>query len=230
MLVRLLRIFQTYCFMINSLRRLIWKFLGINFYNFLKNKKHINLKDADWVQLGKNSYDNGAYVWRWNTNSKLVIGNFCSIANDVHFICDSGYHGESEITSFPLFHEVLNKEDDVVINSVTYKVKNITNQLPPQKQNITIGHDVWIGARATILPNVTIGNGVTILAGAVVSDDIPDYAVVGGVPAKVISFKHNAIVIQKLNKIAWWNWDEKTIKKNVNSFYLPIEEFIKIYS
>ena len=129
MLVRLLRIFQTYCFMINSLRRLIWKFLGINFYNFLKNKKHINLKDADWVQLGKNSYDNGAYVWRWNTDSELIIGNFCSIANDVHFICDSGYHGESKITSFPLFHEILDKEDEVLINNIYYKVKDIVNQL-----------------------------------------------------------------------------------------------------
>lgn len=212
--------------MTNSIRKLLWKFLGINFYNFLKNKRHINLKDASWVQLGRNSYDNGAYVWRWNANSKLVIGNFCSIANDVHFICDSGYHGESKITSFPLFHEMLHKEDEVVINNIRYKIKDIVNQLPPQKQDIKIGHDVWIGARATILPNVTIGNGVTILAGAIVSEDVPDYALVGGVPAKVISFKHNAIVIQKFNAIAWWNWENKKIESSVNDFYMPVEDFI----
>lgn len=215
--------------MINSLRKLLWKFLGINFYNFLKNKKHTNLKDADWVQLGKNSYDNGAYVWRWNTNSKLIIGNFCSIANDVHFICDSGYHGESKITSFPLFHEILEKEDEVIINNVNYKVKDIVNQLPPQRQNIRIGHDVWIGARSTILPNVSIGNGVTILAGAIVSEDVPDYAVVGGVPAKVIHFKHEPNTIQKLNAIAWWDWNEEKLKKHVNDFYLTIDEFIEIH-
>jgi len=212
--------------MINSIRKLLWKFLGINYYNFLKNKKHINLKDADWVKLGRNSYDNGAYVWRWNANSKLVIGNFCSIANDVHFIYDSGYHGESKITSFPLFHEILEKEDEVIINNIQYKVKDIVNQMPPQKQNIRVGHDVWIGDRVTILPNVTIGNGVTILAGAIVSDDIPDYAIAGGVPAKVISFKHDAIVIQKLNAIAWWNWENKKIKSSVNDFYLPVSDFI----
>lgn len=212
--------------MTNSIRKLLWKFLGINFYNFLKNKRHINLKDASWVQLGRNSYDNGAYVWRWNANSKLVIGNFCSIANDVHFICDSGYHGESKITSFPLFHEILHKEDEVVINNISYKIKDIVNQLPPQKQDIKIGHDVWIGARATILPNVTIGNGVTILAGAIVSEDVPDYALVGGVPAKVINFKHNAIVIQKFNAIAWWNWENKKIESSVNDFYMPVEDFI----
>lgn len=216
--------------MISSLRKLLWKFLGINFYNFLKNKKHTNLKDAIWVQLGKNSYDNGAYVWRWNTNSKLVIGNFCSIANDVHFVCDSGYHGESKITSFPLFHEILDKEEEVIINDVHYKAKDIVNQLPPQKQNIIIGHDVWIGARATILPNVVIGNGVTILTGAIVTDDVPDYAIVGGVPAKIISFKHEPIVIQKLNKIAWWYWDNNKIKESINDFYQPTEKFIKKHS
>ena len=166
--------------MMSYIRRILWKILGINYYNILKYKKHVNLKDANWVQLGRNSYDNGAYVWRWNTNSTLVIGNFCSIANDVHFICDSGYHGESAITSFPLFHEILNKEDLVTIQNVSFKVKDIVNQLPPQKQHIRVGHDVWIGARATILPNVTIGNGVTILTGAVVSEDVPEEMVVTG--------------------------------------------------
>lgn len=211
----------------NNFRKLLWKILGINYYNILKYKKHVNLKDVNWVQLGRNSYDNGAYVWRWNTNSKLVIGNFCSIANDVHFICDSGYHGESVITTFPLFHEILEKEDQVIINKVNYKTKNIVNELPPKKQHIIIGHDVWIGARATILPNVTIGNGATILAGAVVSEDVPDYAVVGGVPAKIIHFKHEPSIVLKLNEIAWWNWDLDKIKLTVNDFYLPIEEFIK---
>ena len=211
----------------NSLRKLLWKLLGINFYSYLKYKKHTNLRDANWVELGNNTYDNGAYVWRWNTNSKLTIGNFCSIANDVHFICDSGYHGESQITSFPLFHEILNREDLVTIQNVSFKVKDIVNQLPPQKQHIRVGHDVWIGARATILPNVTIGNGVTILTGAVVSVDVPDYAVVGGVPAKVLYFKHEASIVEKLNLIAWWNWDQNKIKTSINDFYLPIQEFIK---
>ena len=176
--------------MINTFRKIVWRLLGQNFYSYLKNKKNTNLSDADWVKTGKNTYDNGAYVWRWYKHSTLTIGNYCSIANDVHFICDSGYHGESLITSFPLFHELMEKDDEVIIQSKKYKIKAISNELAPAKQNITIGNDVWIGARATILPGVKIGNGVTILAGAVVTEDIPDYAIAGGVPAKIINFKH----------------------------------------
>ena len=58
------------------------------------------------------------------------------------------------------------------------------------KQKVTIGNDVWIGARVIILPGVKIGNGVIIGAGAVVTKDIPDYAVIGGVPAKIIKFRN----------------------------------------
>lgn len=213
--------------MITSLRKILWRILGINFYNFLNSKKNIALKDASWVEIGYKSYDNGAYVWRWNLGTKLIIGNYCSIANDVHFICDSGYHGESEITSFPLFHEVLETTDFVTIQNVNYNVSNITRELPPQKQNITIGNDVWIGAKATILPGVSVGNGVTILAGAVVSEDVPDYAIVGGVPAKILKLKHSQDIVNKLNSISWWNWEEAKIRDSINDFYLPIDEFIK---
>lgn len=212
--------------MINTLRKIVWKLLGKNFYSYLKNKKNTNLSDADWVKTGKNTYDNGAYVWRWYKHSTLTIGHYCSIANDVHFICDSGYHGESAITSFPLFHELMEKDDEVIIQSKKYKIKAISDELAPVKQNITIGNDVWIGARATVLPGVTIGNGVTILAGAVVTEDIPDYAVAGGVPAKIINFKHEPQIIAKLNAVEWWNWEDAKIKKHLNDFYLPIEEFL----
>lgn len=75
---------------------------------------------------------------------------------------------------------------------------------------VTIGNDVWIGAGTIILPNIKIGNGVIIAAGAVVTKDIPDYAMVGGVPAKVIKYRFNPQEIEILNKVKWWNWsDEK---------------------
>ena len=79
---------------------------------------------------------------------------------------------------------------------------------------------------AVILPNVKVGNGVMILAGSVVSKDIPDYAVVGGVPATIIKMKYDAETIDKLKKIAWWEWDAIKVEENVSDFYEPIQEFI----
>ena len=213
--------------MIANIRKLLWRMLGINYYTYLKGQKSTYLKDAKWAVVGDKTYDNGAFVWKWFNNSSLKIGKYCSIANYVNFICDSGYHTESQVTSFPLFHEILEKNDEVIINNISYKVSGIRGELRPEKRNIIIGNDVWIGMNATILPGVRIGNGVTILAGAVVSDDIPDYAIAGGVPAKTIKFKHSPEVIEKLKKISWWNWSEEKIKLNVNDFYLPIDIFIK---
>lgn len=216
--------------MILYIRKLLWRILGINYYNYLKGKNSVYLKDTKWAEVGDKTYDNGAFVWKWYNESSLKIGKYCSIANDVNFICDSGFHTESEITSFPLFHEILEKKDEVVIDNITYKVSDLNNKLKSKKANIIVGNDVWIGMNATILPDVKIGNGVTILAGAVVSDSIPDYAIAGGVPAKVIKFKHNQEIIDALNKISWWDWSEEKMKLNINDFYLPIHNFIKKHS
>ncbi|MGN8174608.1 CatB-related O-acetyltransferase [Flavobacterium johnsoniae] len=216
--------------MIQYVRKMFWKILGINYYNYLKGINKTYLKDAKWASVGNKTYDNGAFVWKWFNNSSLVIGKYCSIANDVNFICDPGFHTQSEITSFPLFHEVLKKNDKVTINDVFYKVSDINEKLKSQKANIVVGNDVWIGMNVTILPGVKIGNGVTVLAGAVVSSDVPDYSVAGGVPAGIIKFKHNQQIIDALNKISWWDWPEEKIKLNINDFYLPIEIFIQKHS
>jgi len=216
--------------MINTIRKLFWRILGIKYFFYLKGRNHVYLKDAKWAKIGRKTYDNGAFVWRWFNNSSLEIGKYCSIANDVNFVCDSGYHTESQITSFPLFHEVLEKNDNVIINNTSYVVKDIKENLKPSKVGIIVGNDVWIGMNATILPGVKIGNGVTILAGAVVCENVSDYAIVGGVPAKVIQFKHDQEKIDALNKIGWWDWSEEKIKLSINDFYLPIDAFIKKHS
>ena len=99
-----------------------------------------------------------------------------------------------------------------------------------QKEGIEIGHDVWIGMGTYILPGVKIGNGVTVAANSVVTKDLDDYTVVGGVPAALIKRKHTGEQIDKLNKIAWWNWSENIIKERLEDFHLPIENFIEKYS
>lgn len=213
--------------MIESIRKLLWRILGIKYYNYLKRKNYTYLKDVNWAEIGRNTHDSGAFVWKWYNYSTLKIGDFCSIGSNVNFICDSGYHTESEIASFTFFYEILEKEDEVIINNSHYKVRDIKEKIRPKKKDIEIGHDVWIGINSTILPGVKIGNGVTVLTGAVVSKDVPDYAIVGGNPAKIIKLKHDQETINALNEISWWDWPAEKIKLNVNDFYLPIDDFIK---
>lgn len=81
---------------------------------------------------------------------------------------------------------------DVVILTHTHNIDRTDIPMGDQGSRVakvTIGNDVWIGMRSIIMPGVTIGNGAVIGAGAVVTKDVPDYAIVGGVPAKVIKYR-----------------------------------------
>ncbi|HEX7869292.1 MAG TPA: hypothetical protein VF455_04185, partial [Chryseobacterium sp.] len=84
----------------------------------------------------------------------------------------------------------------------------------------------WIGMNAVILPNVTIGNGVTIMAGTVVTKDVPDYAIVGGIPGEIVKMKYDLDTILKMKQIEWWNWNPEKVEENVGDFYIPIQDFI----
>ena len=74
-----------------------------------------------------------------------------------------------------------------------------------------------------------IGNGVIAAAGAVITKDIPDYAVVAGVPARIIRYRYEPEQIKALNRIAWWDWTDEEIRSRHDDFYLSAEEFIKKY-
>jgi serine acetyltransferase len=99
---------------------------------------------------------------------------------------------------------------------------------PSCKGDIIIENDVWIGAKATIMSGVRIGNGAIVAAGSVVSKDVPPYAIVAGNPAKVVKYIFSDEQIKKLLSIAWWNWDEQKIKDNAMTMWSNnIDEFIE---
>ena len=81
-----------------------------------------------------------------------------------------------------------------------------------ERKQILVGHDVWIGAKVFIRDGVSVGSGAVVGAGAVVVKDIPDYAIVAGVPAKVIRYRFSDEIISKLLSLQWWNWPEEKLR------------------
>ena len=88
---------------------------------------------------------------------------------------------------------------------------------------MVIGNDVWIGANVSILPGVYIGDGAVIAAGAVVTKDVEPYAIVGGVPAKVIRYRFSPKEIYILLKIKWWDWSVEEVERNIELLYDPVK-------
>ena len=84
-----------------------------------------------------------------------------------------------------------------------------------------IGNDVWIGARTIVMDGVNIGDGAIIAAGSVVTKDVPAYAIVGGAPAKLIKYRFDEKMINKLLDMKWWNWPDDKITKNIALFHIP---------
>jgi len=135
------------------------------------------------------------------------IGKFCSIAQN----CSIGLatHTLENISTSPIFTEKYNG------TSFSWIEKDTLNYKP---KIVEIGNDVWIGKNATILSNIRVGNGAIIGTGAIVTKDVPDYAVVAGVPANIIKYRFSKEIINKLLEIRWWDLPEICLKKNIHIF------------
>jgi carbonic anhydrase/acetyltransferase-like protein (isoleucine patch superfamily) len=84
---------------------------------------------------------------------------------------------------------------------------------PKTKGDVIIGSDVWIGTEAVILSGVKVGDGAVIGARAVVAKDVPPYAVVAGNPSRIVKWRFEPAIVERLLRVAWWNWSEESIDK-----------------
>ncbi len=165
------------------------------------------------IEIGPYSY--GGCFDVYNIAPGTKIGKFCSFASGVMVI--STNHDPTKITTHPfLFKPYLGvvKEDFRVV------------------RNVHIGNDVWIGQNAIILPSVSsIGDGAVIGAGAVVTKDVPPYAIAVGAPARVIKYRFDQPTIDNLLETKWWDWSEKKIFENWQDFLDPgkfSKHFLKV--
>ena len=95
---------------------------------------------------------------------------------------------------------------------------------------VHIGHDVWIGHGAIVLPGRSIGTGAVIAAGAIVTRDVPAYTIVGGNPARPIKRRFPEAIADRLARLAWWDWDHEALRAALPDFRkLAIEDFLAKY-
>lgn len=137
------------------------------------------------------------------------IGKFCSVGGDC--VIGMGTHTMDYLSTSPVF--------TMSNNATGYCWTN--ENLAEEYQRITIGNDVWIGQRVIVMGGINIGDGAVVGAGAVVTHDVPPYAVVAGVPAKIIRYRFDSATIADLQQLRWWDKSDKWLKDNISMFQKP---------
>ena len=127
-----------------------------------------------------------------HSTEKLIIGKFCQIADGVRFITASANHRYDGVSSYPF----------AVFDGFGSDRPSMQTKL----SDTVIGHDVWLGNGAQILPGARLGSGVIVGASAVVSGHVPDYAIVAGNPARIVRMRFSDTDIARLLALAWWDW------------------------
>lgn len=184
-----------------------------NFFNTKKLNKSIswfsfwdkNTELSDLVYIGFSARLHNCKVGKYTrikpgcVLKNAVIGNYCSIANDV--MIGLGQHPTNLLST----------------NSIFYKAGITKRFVRPfdfeEERTAYIGNDVWIGNGAVIMDGITIGDGSIVASRAVVTKSIPPFAVVGGVPAKIIRYRFSDDIIQAVKRSKWWELPDEVIER-----------------
>jgi virginiamycin A acetyltransferase len=164
---------------------------------------HRNATVTGNITMGRYSYIRSPLVCLIASYRHTIhIGNFCSIASWVQIYAFND-HNYNKLTTYP----------PVATGLILWEDKDLWS-------DVFIWSDVWIGTNAIILPWINISTGAVIAAWSVVTKDVPPYAIVWWVPAKIIKYRFESDVIIKLLRSEWWNWDIEKIKNNYNLEFL----------
>lgn len=145
-----------------------------------------------------------------------TIGRFTSIGSRVQSIMFRHPVTYPFVSTSPMFYSTLKQCGSNFATENLYRECVMVNE--KEHSAIVIGNDCWINSNVTFTSGVTVGDGAVVLAGAVVTRDVPPYAIVAGVPAKVIKYRFSETDIKWLLQKKWWNRDANWIRKNWRAF------------
>lgn len=177
-------------------------------------------------KIPKNAYFNGdmgfgSYIGESSTITGK-IGRYCSIGPNVRFIIST--HPINMVSTHPAFYSTKAQ------SGISYVDKQLVDEKPNlkgEKYPVIVGNDVYIGAGATILAPVKIGDGAVVAANATVTKDVAPYSVVAGCPANVKKMRYSQEDIEYLLKLKWWDKDQKWIKDHAK-YFSDLNELKKI--
>ncbi|MEU5953631.1 CatB-related O-acetyltransferase [Streptomyces sp. NPDC047525] len=137
---------------------------------------------------------------------KLRIGKFCAFGTGVRFIMNGANHRMDGPSTFPF----------PIMGGSWSEHFDLISGLPGRGDTV-VGNDVWFGYGVMVMPGVRIGHGAVIASGSVVVDDVPDYGVAGGNPAKLIRTRYSEDEVARLRAVAWWDWPAEHLTEHVRT-------------
>lgn len=174
---------------------------------------HATSKIEPGSQLYRSGMDKHSFCGYDCDIAHANIGRFVSIANGVTI--GGGRHPMEWAGMSPVFYAGR--------DSVKAKFSEFERELP---RRVSIGHDVWIGRAAIVLPGIRVGHGAVVGAGAVVTKDVPPYAIVAGNPARLIRYRFDPGIVERLLRAAWWDLDETLLAKHATDIR-DVEAFLQ---
>lgn len=183
---------------------------SIDLYTKFEGENYLGSK----VKVRSSKIGYGSYIATNSIIVKTIIGRYTSIGPNVNIIL--GQHPTSTfVSTHPAFYSKNTK-------NLSYVTSQLYNEFRYADKNSTysavIGNDVWIGENAKIMEGITIGDGAIVAAGSIITKNVPNYAIVGGVPAKIIRYRFSKENIKFMNELKWWDRSEEWIIKNINLF------------
>lgn len=170
---------------------------------------HPTAKVNSGCNILDSSFDRYSYCGCDCQIASTEIGEFCSIGDRVYI--GAAEHPMDWVSMSPVFEDTNHSGPDKRFARL---------ELPPIKTTL-IGSDVWIGYGAIVKQGVKIGHGAVIGSGAVVTKDVPPYAVVGGVPARIIKYRFDDETIALLLETKWWEMNDKDIQRYAHLITSP---------